>query len=353
MEHEHFEKHATTVLQRKVEELSASRCMRCWHNRAQRCICHRLPVDLHTDLPIKVLVLMHHKEYLNAGDDAKLLCAMLPADRVQLYVYGREGDLAALDAELAVDAEHTLLLWPGDGAATVDEWLRSRPRWQPMTPTVRFIDSAFSTKVEHEAWARSRPRPPRPTLRVLVLDGVYRDARAMFRAVRKRAEAQGRVPTPHVALHPSTLSVYHRAQHGYGDSQRNSASATSATSRGGSDAVETESGLQAEAAAGLPALRICTVEAVALLYQELGEPDGATRAMVQAVVANNEAVANKPGAGPNPNPTGRRAKARAFKEKLAACTEGEAEMLLAPSSSHAWLGARDRASEHPAAAQAG
>ena len=63
------------------------------------------------------------------------------------------------------------------------------------------------------------------------------------------------------------------------------------------------------------ALRICTVEAVALLFRELGEPDAATSAMVSAVIANNEAISNKPGAGPNPNPTGKRAKARAFREK--------------------------------------
>ena len=35
--------------------------------------------NLVTTGPDKMLVLMHHKEYLKAGDDAKLLLAMLPA----------------------------------------------------------------------------------------------------------------------------------------------------------------------------------------------------------------------------------------------------------------------------------
>ena len=82
-------------------------CSRCWHDCAQRCICHHLG-HLQTTLPAKVLVLMHHKEYLKAGDDAKLLLAMLPAERTELYVFGRRGDLARLQAELrVVSTQHT------------------------------------------------------------------------------------------------------------------------------------------------------------------------------------------------------------------------------------------------------
>ena len=55
----------------------------------------------------------------------------------------------------------------------------------------------------------------RANLRVVVLDSVYRHARAMFRHLHKRAEAAGHAPPVHVALHPRTLSVYKRAQNGY------------------------------------------------------------------------------------------------------------------------------------------
>eukprot|EP00966_Prymnesium_polylepis_P290160 6702891-Prymnesium_polylepis.1 len=87
-------------------------------------------------------------------------------------------------------------------------------------------------------------------LRVIVLDGVYRHARTMFRHLHKRAALAGIPPPVHVALHPRTLSVYKRAQNGYAQ-----ASAASVAR-----------------SADPEALRICTVEAYALLLEELGEP---------------------------------------------------------------------------------
>ena len=42
-----------------------------------------------------------------------------------MQVYGRPGDLAALREELAIAPEHTLLLWPGEGALTVGRHVES------------------------------------------------------------------------------------------------------------------------------------------------------------------------------------------------------------------------------------
>ena len=84
-------------------------------------------------------------------------------------------------------------------------------------------------------------------LRIIVLDGVYNQARAMFKAIKSRLTASN-VP-PFIALHPKTLSVYHRALKKY--------SASSSVSIAASKDPE--------------ALRICTVEACALMLQELGE----------------------------------------------------------------------------------
>jgi DTW domain-containing protein YfiP len=64
-----------------------NRCPRCWHDKETRCICHRLASNLQTQLPVKSLVLMHHSEYLRASDDAKLLLAMLPPDRAELFIF--------------------------------------------------------------------------------------------------------------------------------------------------------------------------------------------------------------------------------------------------------------------------
>ena len=194
-----YEKIASETIARK-ERGRANRCMRCWHDRAQRCICEHLPSDLATRLPIKVLVLQHYKEYLSAGDDAKLLLAMLPADRAELYVHGRKGDWDRLEAELSIDPAHCLLLWPGDGAATVESFVEALPSASPWRQQRQAsLESDASTL---------------PLMRIVVLDSVYNSARSMFRFMRKRLAT----PPAHVALHPNTLSVYHRATKGYATS---------------------------------------------------------------------------------------------------------------------------------------
>ena len=65
---------------------------------------------------------------------------------------------------------------------------------------------ALDAAADAAAAAAAAAEPP-PLLRVLVLDGVYNDAAAMFRHLRKRGCAP-----PHVGLHPNTLSVYRRVQ---------------------------------------------------------------------------------------------------------------------------------------------
>lgn len=109
----------------------------------------------------------------------------------------------------------------------------------------------------------------RPLLRVVVLDGVYNHARNMFKAMRTRLPPD--IFPPFVALHPTTLSVYHRATKKYGAS-----SGVTVTSD-----ISDHDPL---------ALRICTVEAYALLLRELGEPAETIEALVKGVVANNDAL---------------------------------------------------------------
>lgn len=266
-----FEQQAWDALTVRLQA-QANRCSMCWHDRRQRCICEAVGT-VQLRLPVRVLVLMHHKEYFRASDDAKLLLMMLPPEHQRLFIFGRPGDLTELMAELDDDPEHALMLWPGEGALTVDQFLSALPP-----------SSAWAQR--HKASAAAPPptttadaRIPRgaarqsadddgtrlPVLRVVVLDAVYRHARTMFRHLAKlRAER----PLQHVALHPKTLSVYSRAQHGY-------AQASAASVAQSSDPE---------------ALRICTVEAYALLLSELGEAASRTRPFVDAVVVNNEAL---------------------------------------------------------------
>ena len=62
---------------RRNAQSKGNLCSRCWHDCAQRCVCEHLS-HLQTALPAKakVLVLMHHKEYLNAGDNASSPCSL-------------------------------------------------------------------------------------------------------------------------------------------------------------------------------------------------------------------------------------------------------------------------------------
>ena len=262
-----FHTMATATLEAKVAG-NANRCARCWHDAQQRCICAHLQSGLRTALPVKSLILMHYKEYLSAGDDAKLLLAMLPPERATLFVYGRAGDWQHLLDELAIDPTHTLILWPGDGAKTVDGFLQRLPSHSPWKSSSGAVSGGGSggSGVSDGGAVDGASGAALPMLRVLVLDGVYGHARSMFRQLHKRVPP-AHVPI-HVALHPRTLSVYHRALHGYAQA--------SAVSVGESAQPE--------------ALRICTVEAYALLLEELGEPNTTTRALVAAMCVNNDAL---------------------------------------------------------------
>ena len=248
-----FEEQAWDALGVRLR-VQSNRCPHCWHDARQQCICAAVGM-VRLGLPVRVLVLMHHKEYWRASDDAKLLMMMLPPEQAKLFIFGRPGDLAAIEAELNEDPSHSMMLWPGEGAQTVEEFVGALPAESPWRRARGQPDDSQS--VDRSTW---------PTLRVVVLDAVYRHARNMFRHLRKLRGPDSVVQ--HVALHPKTLSVYSRAQHGYAQ-----ASATSVAQ-----------------SADPAALRICTVEAFALLLSELGEPEERTRPLIDAVVVNNHAL---------------------------------------------------------------
>ena len=279
-----FERIATRSIRTK-EAARSNRCVRCWHDRTHRCICHLIPTlsssfdDISLPMSsVRFLILMHHKEYLSAGDDAKLLLAMLPPRNAKLFVFGRIGDWQAFEEELSSDPMHTLTLWPGDGALTIEHFLTELPdnsRWTKLggrtaTSTLAAPD-ADNAKMGNESATGDDDDDVgdrTPMLRVVVLDGVYSHARTMFKTMRQRLSSFPKF----VALHPDTVSVYHRAQKSYG--------AASAATVARSNDPE--------------ALHICTVEACALLLRELAAgasvADEVADELVRAVRLNNEAL---------------------------------------------------------------
>ena len=250
-----FEKVATKSIDIKTKART-NRCSQCWHDQITHCICSHIQPIQQVHLPIKALVLMHYKEYLSAGNDAKLLLSMLPDELQQLYVFGKEGDWQKFEEECRIDPKHTILLWPSEDAWTVDEWKDRLSRDSPWNSSMHMGQQIHDPTASIDL----------PTLRVVVLDGVYSHARLMFRTMKRRFPPE--MMPPHVALHPTTVSVYHRAQKNY-------AQASATTVQKSNDPNR---------------LHICTVEAFALLMKELGEEDDITQSLVKAVEVNNMAL---------------------------------------------------------------
>lgn len=288
-----FEKIATRTVEIK-ETQRTNRCRRCWHDRVTRCICSFIPplAKESVKLPIKVIVLMHYKEYFSAGNDAKLMLALLPGERQrsQLFVFGRKGDWEKFQTECSLDPDHTLLLWPAENSLTVDGFILKLPEdspWRQQVGRTRQDDGADvgadvdanCKKKSSETESDPDHTNDLPTLRVIVLDGVYSQARSMFKTIKRRFAVDCVPVPPHIALHPKTLSVYHRAQKNYAQS-------SAVTVRNSSDP---------------DALHICSVEAFALLMKELGELEHTTNSLVKAVEINNLALVHDINVRPPPS----------------------------------------------------
>ena len=247
-----FEKMATLNLNYRVEEQRTNRCSSCWYDREIRCICHRMPGRLGHDLlpNVKFLLLLHHKEYLNAGNSAKVLLSLLPKEHIQLYVYGREGDFESLMEEMLVDQKRTLMLWPGRESETLEEYISKLPP-----------NSGWATEKNDESKVCKRDST---LLRVVVLDGTYNNAKNMHKTIRKRLK--DKAPTS-VALHPNEVSKFHRAQKAYGASIAEN--------------------LKKNKSLDENAVRISTAEACGLLLSELGCREEVQKTILDAMILNN------------------------------------------------------------------
>ena len=111
----------TTAIVAAKEEESRNKCPGCWHDKASRCICAVLPSLPPPTVSVSATILIHHKEYFSAGDDAKLLPIMCRKGSVSLVVYGVEGWEAKVKA-FNPEGSDVVVLWPGAEAKTVSEW---------------------------------------------------------------------------------------------------------------------------------------------------------------------------------------------------------------------------------------
>jgi len=151
-----------------------------------------------------------------------------------MLVHGRLGDDAKLQ-HLVQNAKNSCLLFPDDDAITVADFQATTDTTTTSTTTLA-LETTYNTTID---------------LLIIVVDATWRRARKMAKYLERNVIGD----VKHIKLETDTVSVYSRTQ--------------------------TEPG------------RICTIEAVSLLLQEMGEQDGVCRALIDYVKINNQALRPK------------------------------------------------------------
>ncbi|KAL7459858.1 hypothetical protein ACHAWC_011864 [Mediolabrus comicus] len=272
-----FEKMATLNINYRINEERYHRCSRCWYC-STRCVCDSMPDRIDKDellaANVKILLLMHHKEYLNAGNSAKSLIALLPPEYLTLYVYGREGDFdRCIDEMMINQGRHTAILWPGESAISVEEFISStKSSDQKMMESERKDnDGAFIDKKKQDTEeGDDDEETTNAIIRIVALDGTYKNAKNMYKTIRQRLGGKGTqkddMPSC-IALHPKSVSKFHRAQKNYGTAIHDN--------------------LKANNKLDERALRVSTAEACALLLTELGAAESVQEKIIKALLVNN------------------------------------------------------------------
>ncbi|CAB9502820.1 expressed unknown protein [Seminavis robusta] len=262
-----WEAMATLSLNHKIASFKTrnNRCAHCWHDE-RYCMCARLSKPDYLQqhqCKIKLCLLMHHKEYFCAGNSAKILLHLFP-EMTELYLYGKTGEFDRLVEEITQWSTRTMILWPGADALSVPEFL---------------------ARQDIGGQSKSHQEDTTATIRVVVLDATYSQARNMYKALSKRLEntkREGRetiIPT--VAVNPLTSSVFHRAQKNYGQAHKQRQKSDSNNEQQNDDSTNKKQF----------ATRISTAEACGWLLFELGFPQSVPDAIIRAVKLNNDALA--------------------------------------------------------------
>ena len=206
------------------------------------CVC-KLVQDMFASLSFRLDVqfalYLHETEWLCASDDAKLLCCAAPT-RTSLFVHGNPGDDAKLATLAGRYVGRSCLLFPDDDAILVQEFLEGYRFGGDGQGNCSEDVSNFPTD--------NNSRVKSPPILIIVVDATWRRARKMMKHLTRHVIGE----TPHIKLETDTVSCYSRTQ--------------------------TQAG------------RICTVEAIALMLQEMGERPQICKSLIDCVKLNNAAL---------------------------------------------------------------
>jgi DTW domain-containing protein YfiP len=323
-------------IQRLVREKAESNvCAVCWHG-AGSCVCDKLPPLRLGGEGREFHILMHPSEFLNAGDDAKVLLGAAPG-ATSLYISGLEEDEARLGALLSkTQGRGVVCLFPGPDAITTDvlmarcaagdtvravggsgEGVAERSgagdgeergegkvgsgesigssigkddtastATTPATastptttaaPPMTTADPASSAS--SATGGSTAPQFPLDTVvqHIIVLDGTWSQARSMRRHLVKLATDTVGLTSPvtEVQLNPASLDFWTVERGGKSVFKRGNKTRASQEARKGAEDCQ----------------RICTIEALALLLLELGEDrEAVTMRLIAYVEANNSGL---------------------------------------------------------------
>jgi DTW domain-containing protein YfiP len=173
------------------EAKERGRCLQCWQTaRHGCCICADMQPPLLLQVPMKIIIWCHSRDYLNAGDDAKLLpCCVAGRASTEMMLFGTPDDGRLAEAVNA-DPRRSLLLFPDETAITVQEYLRGAVGAAPPP------DSGTNGTLTVQE-----------PLTVVVLNGTWGNVKPMLRHFNAKIDPEGRIR--HVALEPDTLSGAH------------------------------------------------------------------------------------------------------------------------------------------------
>ena len=193
---------------------------------------------------VKLLILMHQKEWMCGGNSAKLLLQLLP-DHCELFLFGRLGEVDRLFRRMVTMVKktkndgninscnkysdgiensdpmsHTMILWPSPEACSVTDFLQQHQQHhnnhqqkqqqqqqqqqkrrspnnnknnsQMDCSTSPAVDDYNNSRTRHES-SSTNTIDQEEILKVVVLDGTYTQARNMRKSLRKRIK-KGQVP---------------------------------------------------------------------------------------------------------------------------------------------------------------
>jgi DTW domain-containing protein YfiP len=174
--------YAKEHLDKKIQSKSSIRCQDCWFDLHGHCICAKLhPISFHPRYHF--IIYMDYKEYLNPGDDAKLLRCTSP-QQTSLVLYPHEDDkLSSIIQSIHESHGNICILFPNERSIAYEDY--------QAVQTSHDDDSLNISSSQH----------------IIVIDSVWRRARKMARHLYELYPE-----IPHIQLSPEQISVYARQQ---------------------------------------------------------------------------------------------------------------------------------------------